>query len=205
MFLPIRLKEYLDGISVVDEQGERVALLGEAEHVVEAVRAPIPLAAPNFLIPLLVLGSAVGAFFAGLGSIAASGKQWGRRALAVSGAAWSTVLGLLGTALVLSWFFTDHFFWTLNENAFQANPLSLLLAAVLLREALRRHGSRTGRWGGVQAATVGKVVGLVAAVGFAIQVIPGFDQVNGEVLAVLLPAHMGLAWGVIRAWPPSME
>jgi hypothetical protein len=51
---------------------------------------------------------------------------------------------------------------------------------------------------------VAKVVGGVAIAGFCAQVLPGFDQVNGEVLAVLLPAHVGLSWGVLRAWPPSM-
>jgi len=50
---------------------------------------------------------------------------------------------------------------------------------------------------------VAKLVVGVAIAGFFLQVLPGFDQVNGEVLAVLLPAHVGLAWGVHRAWRAS--
>ena len=208
MFLPLRLKEHLEGVRIVDEEGKPGPLLGEAVQVVEAVRDPVPLAAPDFLFPLLLLGTALGAFFAGLGWVAGEGKRWGRWALALSGAAWSTGVGVLGTALLLSWFFTDHVFWTLNENAFQANPISLMLAVVLavmlIREALNRSGRRAGVWAGMRVDAVAKVVAGVAIFGLCVQVLPGFDQVNGEVLAALLPAHVGLAWGVVRAWPRSM-
>ena len=204
MFLPLRLKEHLEGVRIVDAEGGPRPLLGEAVQVVEAVRDPVPRAAPDFLFPLLLLGAALGAFFAGLGWVAGEGKRWGRWALALSGAAWSTGVGLLGTALLLSWFFTDHVFWTLNENAFQANPISLILAGVLILEALNRNPHRAGIWARIRVNTVAKVVGGVAIAGLFVQVLPGFDQVNGEVLAVLLPAHVGLAWGVLRAWPPSM-
>ena len=204
MFLPLRLKEHLEGVRIVDAEGGPGPLLGEAVQLVEAVRDPVPLAAPDFLFPLLLLGTALGAFFAGLGWVAGEGKRWGRWALALSGAAWSTGVGVLGTALLLSWFFTDHVFWTLNENAFQANPISLVLAVVLIREALNRSGRRAGVWAGMRVDAVAKVVASVTIFGLCVQVLPGFDQVNGEVLAVLLPAHVGLAWGVLRAWPPSM-
>ena len=208
MFLPLRLKEHLEGVRIVDAEGEPGPLLGEVVQIVEVVRGPLPLAAPNLLFPLLLLGTALGAFFAGLGWAAGEGKRWGRWALALAGAAWSTGVGLLGTALLLSWFFTDHIFWALNENAFQANPASLVLAVVLagvlVRKPLNRTGGRAGVWAGIRVDAVAIVVAGVAIAGFCAQVLPGFDQVNGEVLAVLLPAHVGLAWGVLRAWPPSM-
>jgi len=204
MFLPMRLKEHLDGVRIVDAEGESGPLLGEAVQVVEAVRDPLPLVAPDFLFPLLLLGTALGALFAGLGWMAGEGKRWSGWALALSGFVWSGAVGLLGTALLLSWFFTDHVFWALNENAFQANPVSLVLAGVLLREALKGNGHRAGIRARIRVDAVAKVVGGVAIAGLCVQVLPGFDQVNGEVLAVLLPAHVGLAWGALRAWPPSM-
>jgi hypothetical protein len=208
MFLPLRLKEHLDGIRIVNAEGESAPLLGEAVHAVQAVRDPLPLAAPEFLFPLLLLGMAIGAVFAGLGWAGGEGKRWGRWALALSGAVWSTGVGLLGTALLLSWFFTDHVFWGLNENAFLSNPVSLILAGLLIREALNRPGSRaTDRARSsarIRVDVVAKVVAGLAIAGFFVQVLPGFDQVNGEVMAVLLPAHAGLAWGVLRAWPPSI-
>ncbi len=204
MFLPLRLKEHLDGIRIVDTEGESAPLLGEAVRVVEAVRDPTPLAAPDFLVPLLLFGAALGAFFAGLGWAAGEGKRWGRWALALLGAAWSTGVGLLGTALLLSWFLTDHIFWALNENAFQSNPISLVLGVLMIREVLNRKGHRIGSSAGRQVGTVAKVVVGLAFAGFFLQLLPGFDQVNGEVLAVLLPAHAGLTWGVLRAWPPAI-
>ena len=204
MFLPLRLKEHLDGVRIVDADGESGPLLGEAVHVVEAGRDPLPTAAPDFLVPLLLLGTAVGALFAGLGWMAGEGKQWSGWALALAGAVWSSAVGLLGTALLLSWFFTDHVFWALNENAFQANPVSLVLAGVLIRVALSGNRPPAGVWAGIRVSTVAKVVGGLAIAGLCIQALPGFDQINGEVLAVLLPAHVGLAWGALRAWPPSM-
>ena len=60
----------------------------------------------------------------------------------------------------------------------------------------------TGEGAGLDALAKG--VAGVAILGLLVQVLPGFDQVNGEVVALLLPAHLGLAWGVLRAWPPSM-
>jgi len=204
MFLPLHLKEHLDGVRIVDAEGESGPLLGEAVQVIEAVRDRLPLAAPDFLFPLLLLGTALGALFAGLGWMVGEGKRWSGWALALSGAVWSGAVGLLGTALLLSWFFTDHVFWALNENAFQANPVSLVLAGVLLREVLKGNGHRAGIRARIRVDAVAKIVGGVAIAGLCVQVLPGFDQVNGEVLAVLLPAHVGLAWGALRAWPPSM-
>ena len=213
MFLPLRLREHLEGVRIMDAEGDPGPLLGEAVQIVEAVgRYPISLAAPDLRFPLLLLGIILGAFFAAFGWVASRGKRWGRWALALSGAAFSSAVGLLGTALLLSWFFTDHVFWTLNENVFQANPASLLLAfvlsAVLVREALNRSGEGTGDrarvWPRIRVDTVAKVAGGLAIAGLLAQVLPGFDQVNGEVIAVLLPAHVGLAWGVLQAWPPSM-
>jgi uncharacterized PurR-regulated membrane protein YhhQ (DUF165 family) len=121
-------------------------------------------------------------------------------------------VGVLGTALLLSWFFTDHVFWTLNENVFQANPVSLVLAVVLVvmlvREVLNRSEgqaeARAGVWAGIHVEVVAEMVAGLAILGLLVQVFPGFDQVNGEVLAVLVPAHVGLTWGVLRAWPRSM-
>ena len=213
MFLPLRLKEHLEGVRIVNSEGDPGPLLGEAVQLVEAVgRDPVPPAAPDLRFPLLLLGLVLGAFFAGLGWVAGDGKRWGRWALALSGATWSASVGFFGTALFLSWFFTDHIFWTLNENVFQANPVSLVLAALLavmlVREVLNGNegpgGGRAGIWAGIHVDVVAKVVGGLAIAGLFVQVFPGFDQVNGEVMAVLLPAHVGLAWGVLRAWPPSM-
>jgi hypothetical protein len=104
-------------------------------------------------------------------------------------------VGLLGTGLLLSWIFTDHYFLGANENAFQANPVSLVLAALILYTLTGRRTAWTGRTAAAVAA--------LALAGLTLQLLPGLDQVNGEILAVAVPAHLGLAWAVREAWPAS--
>jgi hypothetical protein len=38
-----------------------------------------------------------------------------------------------------------------------------------------------------------------------LQVLPGFDQVNGPVIALALPIHLGFALGLKRAFPLSPQ
>jgi hypothetical protein len=43
------------------------------------------------------------------------------------------------------------------------------------------------------------VVAGLAVLGAVIQVLPGFDQVNGEILALALPPNVALGWVASRA------
>ena len=194
MFLPLPLQRHLENVRVRTPEGE-VSLLGPAVQVVDAQREPVPSTAPNMLVGFLLTGAVFGGLFAISGWMAGRGKRWAAWLLALSGGGWSLIVGLLGSALLLSWVFTDHFFWGLNENAFQANPVSLVLSALLLLAAVGRGRVWTGR----AAVTVA----ALAVAGLALQLMPGLDQVNGEILALAIPAHLGLVWGVLRAWPPA--
>lgn len=195
MFLPLPLKRHLEGLTVRTPEGEEAPLLGPAVQLVEAQREPVPTEAPNLVVGFFKVGLLVGLLFVLLGWLSARGSRLGSWLLALSGTAWSLTLGVLGTALLLSWVFTDHVFWRVNENAMLASPLSLALAVLLVPAAL----GRGGRW----AARLAVAVAALAAAGFVLQVLPGIDQTNGEILAVTLPAHVGLAWGVMRAWRPE--
>ena len=194
MFLPLPLQRHLEEVRVSTPEGE-VPLLGPAVQVVDAQRESVPSSAPNKLVGFLLTGAAIGGLFSISGWMAGRGKRWAAWLLALAGGGWSLIVGLLGSALLLSWSFTDHFFWGLNENAFQANPVSLVLSALLLLAATGRGRVWTGR----AAVTVA----ALAVAGLALQLMPGLDQVNGEILALALPAHLGLAWGVLKTWPPA--
>ena len=195
MFLPLPLQRHLEEVRAPTFEGEDVPLLGPAVQVVDARRGPVPGSAPNMLVGFLLTGAVFGGLFALSGWMAGRGKRWAAWLLALAAGGWSLIVGLLGLALLLSWFFTDHFFLGLNENAFQANPVSLVLSAMLLLAATGRGRVWTGR----AAVTVA----ALAVAGLALQLMPSLDQVNGEILALALPAHLGLAWGVLRAWPPA--
>jgi hypothetical protein len=74
-----------------------------------------------------------------------------------------------------------------NENLFQANPL-VLGVAILVPMAIA--GSvRGARW--ARGLTLGLAV--LSLAGLVLQVLPGLDQVNGPVIALALPIHLGFA------------
>jgi hypothetical protein len=91
------------------------------------------------------------------------------------------------------WGLTDHVMAYRNENLFQVNPLILGLA--ILVPAGLAASSRARHWARVLSR------GLVALsmAGLALKLIPAFDQVNGEVIALALPIHLGVAIGLQRA------
>ena len=143
----------------------------------------------EFQAGFLLVGLALGFVFLLCGWRASTGHQGARWFLHGLGSLWSVVIGTLGTLLLMSWFLTDHLFWSLNENIFQANPSSLFLGIVLL-VSLRYPMSRRSR-------RIAGVVATVSILGMIAQVLPGFDQVNGEVMALTLPAHLGLYSGLV--------
>jgi hypothetical protein len=93
------------------------------------------------------------------------------------------------------WAFTDHLMAYRNENLFQVNPLVLGLA-VLVPLALA-GSERAGRW--ARALAFG--LAALSLLGFVLQALPGLDQVNGQVIALALPIHVGVALALRRALP----
>jgi uncharacterized membrane protein len=76
-----------------------------------------------------------------------------------------------------------------NENLFQINPLALVLALVL---PFAIRSSRVGR----VAEALALVVAGLSILGLVLKVLPGFDQANVQVIALALPAHVGVAAGL---------
>jgi Domain of unknown function (DUF4105) len=190
MFLPLFLVRHLDHISVTTPDGETAPLLGEQEVLFEAPRPPVPSDAPSTLLLSLTVGLAVAAVLGLLGWLAGKGSRAGAWGLALFGGGWSLVLGLAGLGLILAWAFTGHIFWRWNENLFQVNPLSLMVTVGLFGAALGGEAKRAVVWS--------KWVAGLALAGLALQVLPGFDQVNGDILALTVPAHLALLWGAVR-------
>jgi hypothetical protein len=196
MFLPLALRDHIRAVTIDGPGGTRVPLVtGERTLFVSTAVQPPP-APPTWLWRYLLLGTAAGALFAAAGG-AARRRRVGRLSLSTGAIVWGVLAGLGGVVLAGLWAFTDHAMAYRNENLFQVNPLVLGLA-VLVPLALAGSG-RAGRWARMLALGL---AGL-AVVGLIIQALPGFDQVNGPIIALALPIHLGLALGLRRALPPA--
>jgi hypothetical protein len=95
------------------------------------------------------------------------------------------VAGGLGAMSVFAWGFTDHEVGYHNENILQLAPWTLPLVVIGVGVALGRHRAKRAAFVLVALATI------ASAVGFALQALPWFDQVNGPVIAHFLPTWLG--------------
>jgi hypothetical protein len=188
-FVPMRLRDMLRDVRVTVDGAAR-PLVAEERTVYTTKqheeRADVPAI---WLIPLLV-GLAIAIDLAGLGFI-------GERHRAVNMAfhlevsLWSFVSGLFGAAVLFAWLFTRHVFWAANENLLLLNPVSLWLAPLAVLSMRRERWLRP-------AAVTAVIVALCAAVAVILHGIPGAGQDNLPVLALAVPAHFAVAFGLWR-------
>ena len=190
MFLPLALREHMRSVTVRGVGGEARPAV-RAERTLFQSTEPSPPARPPYFLPVyLGLGLAVGAGTVALAS--ASARRPGARAgfLAVAGV-WSVLAGILGLMLAGLWTLTDHTAAYHNENLFQLNPLALALVVLLPRSIRSSSNNSSG-------LVVAILVALISLAGLALKVFPAFYQVNGEIIALALPVHLGVAIGAWR-------
>ena len=185
MFLPVRMMDRFRSIRIPTATGSQ-PLVGQELVLVQSTRPPEDSTVRRgmlgyLLIACIVLALGFVLWFFGL--------RRGTTALALL---WSILAGLGGTLLAGLWGFTDHLYSYRNENLFQLNPLSLIVAATLTGLLWRTRG---GRVASPTRFALGAAI-LVAAlslIGFLIQIIPAFYQVNADVIALAMPLHIGVA------------
>lgn len=194
MFLPMALREHVRRVTLPGPGGAGVPLVAGERTLFEST-APMPPQAPPAWLPwYLLLGSLVGGSAALLG---ASRRRGGRRGLAVLVLVWGVIGGLGGLVLAILWGLTDHVMAYYNENLLQLNPL--LLALALLGPIGLWRGGGAGGW----ARRLAWLLAGLSVVGLLIQALPGVDQVNGPIVALLLPIHLGVAAGLALASRPE--
>lgn len=189
MFLPMRMDERLAGFAVERGGGETAALAGPADTLFRGDRPPAPAEEPGFALLAPVTGVGLGGLLLLLAILAGRGRRGPAHAFAWLGSGASLVAGALGVVIVGAWSLTDHWYAHANENLLQLEPLSLALVALVPLATLTGRAFRAARW------AAWTVAGL-AVLGAVLQVLPGLDQANGEVIAVALPVHLGLAVGL---------
>jgi hypothetical protein len=132
--------------------------------------------------------------------VADGGSNGARIGLLLFAGAWHLVVGIFGALLSALWLFTHHVYSYNNENLLQANDLSLVLA-VMIFLSLRRRSD--GKIVGRATEILAWIAASLAVLGFVVQILPAFYQVNGEIIAMILPAHVGIALALSRRspWP----
>jgi uncharacterized protein DUF4105 len=189
-FLPARLQDHIRDVRVRDSNGA-VHPLVKAERQLFAANGPRePRQPPDEMVRNLAIGLAIAVALGVLARGASAGRRAARIAFASVATMWATLNGILGVILIVGWTATRHIFMARNENVLQFDVLSLALAVVLPLAIGRGRAVRASR-------TLSIGIAAIALVGFAMQVLPWFNQVNGEVIAFTLPAHLALAWCVL--------
>lgn len=196
MFLPSKLRERVRELTVPAEDGRMVPLVRAEEVLVEAIgRAPEADAPRSLTWRYLVVGVGVGLLILAMGWVGEGrgiAGVTGRVAFSLLAGGWSLVVGFAGLLIAGLWFLTNHTFTYYNENLLQATPFSLLLTVLLPALAFR------ARWAARPALGIAAAVAIASVAGALLQLLPWFDQVNGEIVALLLPPHLAIALATFR-------
>lgn len=192
MFLPFKLREYLGSATITDSTGTTIPLVLHEQTLFESDRYPVPEVPPDWWPGYLATGLLLGGLL-WWGGAAGRARLAARRTLLLLGMVWALVTGAAGAILAGLWALTDHVAAASNENVLQCSLLALALAAVLPSALRDRSGPRQA------ARMLAVLVAGLSLLGVVLKVLPMFHQVNGQVLALIVPANLGLALGV-RSW-----
>lgn len=189
-FLPQNLAGHVRAGRVADGQGGTTPLVLREIMLVRTTRPAMPDVAPRRTLAYGTAGILVGAAFTGLAWLATRGLA-GRIGFSLVVIPWALLWGVGATIGAYGWVLTDHAASYRNENLLQMTPLMLPLAVLGPTVAFAR---RRGAW---LAAALGVMAAGLSAVGLVLKFLPGFWQHNAEIIALSLPAHVGLALGLL--------
>ncbi|HEY4648466.1 MAG TPA: hypothetical protein VIG95_05130, partial [Gemmatimonadales bacterium] len=191
MFLPLAMREWIRTIQVTGADGRQHPLV-KSERTLFGSTAPAPPGRPpSWLLMYLIGGLVIGGSTVALSS-AVGQNRVARWVFLLVVWIWSLVSGIAGVILAGLWGLTDHAAAYHNENVLQADLLSLLLIWWLTRLVL---GAPTRARAAMMVAAV---IAALSLLGLLLKLLPQFYQVNGQVIALALPAHAGVALAVYR-------
>jgi uncharacterized protein DUF4105 len=190
MFLPRKMREWVRTVSVPGPDGRSLPLVRSERTIFESSAPPPPDAPPHWVPWYLLLGLAIGGGVVLLARRARTSAAARFGFLVVTGC-WLVVTGLAGLILAGLWGLTDHVMAYRNENLLQLDPLALALLPAAFA-AVRGEGAPP--WG----RRLAQAVASLSLVGLALKLLPGFEQVNGPIIALALPAQLGVASALTR-------
>src|SRR6266850_3856975 len=200
-FLPLQFMKYVKNVQVRDGDSAPVPLAGPEQLIYRNTQPPERSEPPRWL-PIFL---AVGILYGGLLLILTRSSildprssKFARWSFAILALLWSLLAAFAGCFLLYA-FTTTHWSVYWNENILQMTTFSVPL---VLLGPLAIFGKRPAvRWGlYFSAASL-----LASVLGAILQVLPGFYQVNGPIIALCLPIHLGLALSMyilFRRMPP---
>ena len=190
MFLPLALREHVRTITVPDANGAARPLVTSEETLYLSTLEPPPESPPRWWPRYLAVGVLVGGLLA-LAGRRRHASRGARTGFVLLGMLWALVAGIAGLALAYLWLFTAHVTSYANENLLHFFPLSLALVA-LIPLAVHRPASLAA------ARRIAATVAVLSVLGLLLKLLPG-NQVNGEIIALALPVHLGLVAGLGRS------
>ena len=204
MFLPIRLREHMDSVTVTGADGVARPAVKQERVLSEGGRYPVPARPANWTLKYLFVGSVMGGLLAWLGGRRAptdspdadrprlGARRWLFLALATL---WALLSGIMGLVLTWLWAFSAHMVAHNNENILLFNLLALALAIVLPSAVWGKA------WAVKPARRLALVVTALAVLGLLLKVLPAFYQSNLELIVLVLPVHAGVALGLTGLTP----
>jgi hypothetical protein len=195
MFLPLAMRVHLRKLTVTTPDGRVIPLVRSERTLFESSEPAPPPAPPSWLPGYLTIGVLIGALSYGLAFVAPVSRA-ARIAFLVTAYVWLLVSGIAGVVVAGLWGLTDHSAAYDNENVLQLSVLALPLLWFATRLSV-----------GVGAAAKPAVIlaGAMAALsvlGLLMHALPSFYQVNGSIIALALPAHVGVLAGILRLSRP---
>jgi hypothetical protein len=189
MFLPMRLRDHLRRVTVLGPGGQSVPLVRAEQTLYLSTKPQPPAAPPRWTAAYLSVGVLVGLSAASF-AVAVPRRRLARTGFVIVAGGWTLLAGLAGVVLAGLWGLTDHAMAGRNENLFQVNPIALVLAALV---GPLSTGAEWARRLGLRLAAAAAICSLL---GLVLKLFPGFDQVNGPIIALALPAHLG-TWAAV--------
>lgn len=185
MFLPGRLSQHLDSVTVTGPDGAMRPLVKSNRVLAEGGSWPVPETPSRWTWRYLVVGVLIGGSLAWLGGIK-------RTPFLLLATLWALLAGVAGIAVTWLSLLSSHRAAHQNENLLLFN-LVVLALAVMLPPAIRK-----GKGALRIARRTALVVAVLAGLSLLLKLVPGFDQKNLELIALVLPAHLGLWLGLSR-------
>jgi Domain of unknown function (DUF4105) len=191
MFLPLKVREHLRELTVTGSDGAQVPLVRSEQTLFESSDPPPPSKPPFWLPFYLGSGLALGGSAYGLATLARRSRP-ARLGFLLLTWIWMLMTGMAGVVLAGLWGLTDHAAAYYNENILQMSILALPLVWLLPRFVVGKQGSARLTLG------LATIVAGISLLGLLLKLLPQFYQINGQVIALALPAHAGVAAGLWR-------